>query len=82
MIQRVRAFNTKLLIMAPDTYFQAVINNRTYTILLVLQDKIFIDNRIVESATKLHEEAVKKVIGLKRTVPDDSAETRHPRKIH
>jgi hypothetical protein len=34
-----------------------------------------------ESAAKLHEEAIKKVIGLKRTAPDDSLETHRPRKM-
>ncbi|KIN08873.1 hypothetical protein OIDMADRAFT_48715 [Oidiodendron maius Zn] len=82
MIQRVRAFNTDLLMMAPDAYFQAVINDRTHTILLVPQDNLSIDNKMIESAAKLREEAIKNVIGLKRTAPDDLPETDRPLKIH
>jgi hypothetical protein len=74
MTQGVRAFNTKLLMMAPGAYFQAVINDRTHTILLVPQDNISIDNRMMESAAKLHEEVLKKVIGLKRRL-----QTIHPK---
>lgn len=81
MMQRVRAFNTKLLMMAPDAYFQAVINDRTHTILSVPQDKISIDNRMIDSAPKVREEAIKKVIGLKRTAADHSPQTHRPRKV-
>jgi hypothetical protein len=81
MTQGIRAFNTKLIMMAPDAYYQAVINDRTHTILLVWQDKISIDNRMIEAAAKLREEAVQKVIGLKRTAPDDLPESLRPRKM-
>jgi signal recognition particle GTPase len=82
MTQGIRAFNTKLTIMAPDAYYQAVMNDRTHTILLVPQDKISIDNKMIDSAAKLREDAIRKVIGLKRTAPDDSPESPRPRKMH
>jgi hypothetical protein len=80
MIQKMRAFNTKLLMMAPNAYFQSVMNDRTHTILLVPQDQISINNSMVQSAAMLHEEAIKKVIGLKRTALEEPSETQHPRK--
>jgi hypothetical protein len=42
MTQGIRALNTELIMMAPDAYYQAVLNDRTHTILLVSQDKISI----------------------------------------
>jgi hypothetical protein len=81
MTQGIRALNTELIMMAPDAYYQAVLNDRTHTILLVSQDKISIDNRMIESAAKLREEAIKRVIGLKRTAPDDSPESHRPQKM-
>lgn len=39
--------------------------------LLVPQDNLSIDNKMIEPAAKLREEAIKNVIGLKRTAPDD-----------
>jgi hypothetical protein len=81
MTQSIRAFNTELTMMAPDAYYQAVMNDRTRTILLVPQDKISIDNRMIESAAKLREEAIKKVIGLKRTAPDDLPDSHRSRKM-
>jgi hypothetical protein len=35
----------------------------------------------MESAAKLREEAIQKVIGLKQTAPDDSTESIRPRKM-
>ena len=81
MTQGIRALNTELIIMAPDAYYQAVLNDRTHTILLVLQDKISINNRMIKSTAKLHKEAIKRVIRLKRTALDDLPESYRPRKI-
>jgi hypothetical protein len=71
MTRGVRALNTNLRMMSPEEYFQAIINDRTHTILLITEYELVLDDRMLESAAKLHEEAIKRVIGLKRTATDD-----------
>jgi hypothetical protein len=77
----IRVLNTKLRMVAPEQSFQAVINDRTHTFLLIAQDKLDIDDELVKSAEKLHYDAIKRIIGLKRTATDDLSSTRHPRKM-
>jgi hypothetical protein len=76
----IRAFNTKLRMVAPEECFQTVINDRTHTILLIAQDKLAIDDKMLESAERLHADAMKRVIGLKRMATDDLSSIYHPRK--
>ena len=79
--QGVRAFNTKLRMVAPEECFQAVTNDKTHTIHLIAQDKLAIDDNALKSAEKLHHDAIKRVIGLKRTATDDLSRKHHPGKI-
>jgi hypothetical protein len=81
MTRGVRAFNTNLRMVSPEECFQAIINDRTHTILLITEDELAIDDRMLESAAKLHAEAIKRVIGLKRTATDNLSRTHHPRKM-
>jgi len=66
----IRTFNTRLKLLTPQDCFQAVFDDRTHTILLI-PNGLGIDEEIVESARKLHAEARKRVLGLKRIATDD-----------
>jgi hypothetical protein len=76
-----RTCTTDLRMVSPEECFQAVLNNRTHTILLIAEDELVIDDRMLESARKLHDEAIKRVLGLKRTATDDLSFSNHPRKM-
>ena len=78
--KRTRAFTTHLRTVSPQECFQAITNDKTHTILLLTEDQLPIDEKMVESATKLHDEAVKRVMGLKRIATDDISDA-HPRKM-
>jgi len=82
MTRGIRAFNTYLRMLSPEECFQVVINNRTHTILLIAEDELAINDRMHESAAKLHAEATKRVIGLKRKATEDLSHTYRPRKMH
>jgi hypothetical protein len=45
------------------------------------EDELVIDDRMLESARKLHDEDIKRVLGLKRMATDDLSRAQHPRKI-
>jgi len=77
MRKGVRALNTTLHLLSPWECFEVVINDRTQTILLVREDELDIDDEMFESAAKLHANAMKRVLGLKRVATDDIARTRH-----
>jgi hypothetical protein len=77
----IRACNTNLRMVSPEECFEAVLNDRTHTILLIAEDELAIDDKMLESAAKLYAEAIKRVIGLKRTATDDLSHTHHPRKM-
>jgi hypothetical protein len=81
MMRGVRTLNTKLRTLSPEECFQAIINDKTHTILLIAEDDLVIDDMMLESARKLHDEALKRVIGLKRTATEDLSHTHHPRKM-
>jgi hypothetical protein len=81
MARGIRTCNTNLRIVSPEECFQAVLNDRTHTILLIAEDELVIDDRMLESARKLYAEAIKRVLGLKRTATDDLSSIHHPRKI-
>ncbi|KFX95974.1 hypothetical protein V490_03610 [Pseudogymnoascus sp. VKM F-3557] len=81
MTKGIRVFNTYLRMMSPTECLQVVINNRTHTILLIAEDELAIDDRMHESAAKLHAEATKRVIGLKRKATEDLSNTHHARKM-
>lgn len=81
MERGVRACNTNLRMVSPEECFQAVLNDRTHTVLLIAEDELVIDERMLESARKLHDEAIKRVLGLKRTATDDISRGHHPRKM-
>ncbi|ELR02498.1 hypothetical protein GMDG_01024 [Pseudogymnoascus destructans 20631-21] len=66
--------------MSPEECFQIVVNNRTHTILLIAEDKLAID-RMHESVAKLHADATKRVIGLKRKATEDLSHTYHAWKM-
>jgi len=75
----VRTFNTRLKLLPPQDCFQAVFEDRTHTVLLI-PDGFGIDEEIVESTRKLHADARKRVLGLKRIATDDISQSRHVRK--
>jgi hypothetical protein len=81
MARGIRTCNTNLRMVSPEECFQAVLNDRTHTILLIAEDELVIDDRMLESARKLYAEAIKRVLGLKRTATDDLSSIHHPRKI-
>ncbi|OBT74058.1 hypothetical protein VF21_07833 [Pseudogymnoascus sp. 05NY08] len=80
MTRGIRAFNTYMRMMSPGECFQTVVNNRTHTILLIAEDELAID-RMHESVAKLHVDATKRVIGLKRKATEDLSHTYHARKM-
>ncbi|ELR07358.1 hypothetical protein GMDG_08373 [Pseudogymnoascus destructans 20631-21] len=80
MTRGIRAFNTYMRMMSPEECFQVVVNNRTHTILLIAEDELAID-KMHESAVKLHTDATKRVIGLKRKATEDLSHTYHARKM-
>jgi hypothetical protein len=64
----VRTLNTNLRMVSAEECFEAAINDRTHTILLIAEDELVID-------------AIKRVIGLKRTafqLAIVSSKSRHP----
>ncbi|KAL5353544.1 hypothetical protein ACLOAV_001581 [Pseudogymnoascus australis] len=80
MRKNIQPFNTRLYALAPHECFNEVTNDRTHTILLIAQDELVIDDKMLESAAKLHGDAMKRVLGLKRVATYDIARTRQPRK--
>lgn len=62
----IRTLNTNLRTLSPEECFEAVINDRTHTILLVIEDELVINNRMLEFVAKLYTGSIKRVIGLKR----------------
>ncbi|KAL5354471.1 hypothetical protein ACLOAV_000560 [Pseudogymnoascus australis] len=80
MRKNIQPFNTRLYALAPHECFDEVTNDRTHTILLIAQDKLVIDDEMLESAAKLHGDAMKRVLGLKRVATYDIARTHQPRK--
>lgn len=80
MRKNLRTFNTRLQMLAPRECFQAVIDDRTHTILLVPQNNLNISNQMGESALKLHDDARKRVLGLKRVAIEDISRIHHIRK--
>ncbi|PVH67510.1 hypothetical protein DL98DRAFT_662597 [Cadophora sp. DSE1049] len=58
MRKKFRALNTNLQMLAPQDCFQAVIDDRTHTILLVSQDSLRTDE-MEESAKRLHDYALR-----------------------
>ena len=77
----IRACTTNLRMVSPEECFQAVLNDRTHTVLLIAEDELIIDDQMLESARKVHDEAIKRVLGLKRTASDDLSRAHHPRKM-
>ena len=61
MRERIRTFNTRLRMLAPQECFQAVKDDRTQTILLVAQDDLNFDDEAMESASKLHTASLEKI---------------------
>ncbi|OAF55500.1 hypothetical protein VC83_07579 [Pseudogymnoascus destructans] len=80
MTRGIRAFNTYMRMISPEECFQIVVNNRTHTILLIAEDELAID-RMHESVAKLHTDATKRVISLKRKATEDLSHTYHARKM-
>ena len=71
MRKKIRTLNTKLRMLAPKECFQSVIDDRTHTVLLIAQSQLVIDDAMLKSASKIHEEAIKRALGLKRVAADD-----------
>ncbi|KAH6670148.1 hypothetical protein B0J14DRAFT_112537 [Halenospora varia] len=65
-----RTFDTRLQMLSPGECFRAAVDNRTHTILLVPQDDLDIDNEKLDSASKVHANALKSIIGSKRPLSD------------
>jgi len=80
MRKNIQPFNTRLYALAPHECFDEVTNDRTHTVLLIAQDELVIDDEMLESAAKLHGDAMKRVLGLKRVATYDIARTHQPRK--
>ncbi|KAL5345257.1 hypothetical protein ACLOAV_009627 [Pseudogymnoascus australis] len=80
MRKNIQPFNTRLYALAPHECFNEVTNDRTHTILLIAQDELVIDDEMLESAAKLHGDAMKRVLGLKRVATYDIARIDQPRK--
>ena len=64
--------------LAPRDCFQAVIDDRTHTILLVSQDDLRTDE-MEESAKRLRDDALR-ILELKRRAEEDISRVHHPRK--
>ena len=71
MRKKIRPLNTRLRMLAPNECFQAVIDDRTHTVLLVAQNSLLIDDSLLQSALRIHDEAMKRVMGLKRVATSD-----------
>lgn len=54
MWKGLRILNTKLRILSPDEYFRVVTENKTNTILLILQKELVIDDELIGSVFNLH----------------------------
>jgi hypothetical protein len=52
MRKDIRTFNTQLQMLAPQECFQAVVDDQTHTILLVLHDGLHFDHEMMESVSK------------------------------
>ncbi|KAL5325404.1 hypothetical protein ACEPPN_006529 [Leptodophora sp. 'Broadleaf-Isolate-01'] len=79
MRKKFRTFNTELQMLALQDCFQAVIDDRTHTILLVPQDNLRTDE-MEESAKRLRDDALR-ILELKRTATEDISRLHRPRKI-
>lgn len=77
--QNLLVFNTMLYMLSLQECFQVVVNNQTFTVLLVPQDKN-LSNNIWESASEIHAAAIKKKIGLKQIATDNIAWKYYKRK--
>ncbi|OBT40478.1 hypothetical protein VE00_07893 [Pseudogymnoascus sp. WSF 3629] len=66
MRERIRTFNTRLRMLAPQECFQAVKDDRTQTILLVAQDDLNFDDEAMESASKLHTASLEKISRIRQ----------------
>ena len=78
MRRKFRTLNTELQMLAPRDCFQAVIDDRTHTILLVSQDDLRTDE-MEESAKRLRDDALR-ILELKRRAEEDISRVHHPRK--
>ncbi|KAI9777125.1 MAG: hypothetical protein M1839_009081 [Geoglossum umbratile] len=76
--KEIRTFDTNLCMLALNECFEAVTSNGTNTILLILQDKLVIDDEMLNSAAEIHAKAVSQ--GLKRVATDDISRFHHYRK--
>ncbi|KAG4420625.1 hypothetical protein IFR04_006215 [Cadophora malorum] len=73
-----RTLDTELQMLAPRDCFQAVIDDRTHTILLVSQHDLLHTDEMAESAKRLHDDALR-VLELKRRAEEDISRG-HPRR--
>jgi hypothetical protein len=53
-----RAFNTKLELLSFTRCFEAIVQDGTYTILLIAEDELCMDNGIQDTAAEIHADAI------------------------
>ena len=56
--KELRIFDTKIKLLGPDNYFKVVTADETNTILLIPQNTLDIDDRLLDSVSVLSYEAI------------------------
>ena len=80
MRKNIQPLNTKLRMLAPKECFRAAMDDRTHTILLIAQDDLEISDAMLGSASLIHDEAIKRVLGLKQLAIDKISQDHHDQK--
>ena len=81
--EKIRLFNTDLRMMTPRDCYQAVVTDGTYTILLIRETELDINNDLLLSAMKVRIDALSYRGGvLKRVATEDISQRHHVRKKH
>jgi hypothetical protein len=81
MREKIRLFDTKLRMLAPQDCFEAVTADGINTILLIPEAEIDINNKVLASASEVRAKAIsRQEHGRKRVAVDDISERHHARK--
>ena len=83
MREKVRLFNTELRMMTPRDCYQALVADGTYTILLLRESELDINNDLLLSAMKVRIDALSyRRSVLKGVATEDISQRHHVRRKH
>jgi len=81
--EKIRLFNIKLRMLTSQKCYQVVMINETYTILLIRESEIYIDDELQISAMNVRIDVLSQQQHmLKRVVINDISQLHHMRKKH